>query len=29
MNETITGDEDFLSTILPILDGDTVALRLR
>ena len=29
MNETIAGDEDFLSTILPIRDGDTVALRLR
>jgi predicted O-methyltransferase YrrM len=29
MNETIAADEDFLSTILPIRDGDTVAMRLR
>ena len=29
MNEAIAADEDFLSTILPIRDGDTVALRLR
>jgi hypothetical protein len=29
MNEAIAQDEGFLSTILPIRDGVTVALRLR
>jgi caffeoyl-CoA O-methyltransferase len=29
MNEAIASDPDYLSTILPIRDGDTVALRLR
>jgi caffeoyl-CoA O-methyltransferase len=29
MNQAIAADPDFLSTILPIRDGDTVALRLR
>jgi hypothetical protein len=29
MNEAIASDEDYLSTILPIRDGDTVALRVR
>jgi len=29
MNEAVASDPDYLSTILPIRDGDTVALRLR
>jgi predicted O-methyltransferase YrrM len=29
MNEAIASDDNYLSTILPIRDGDTVALRLR
>jgi caffeoyl-CoA O-methyltransferase len=29
VNEAVASDPDFLSTILPIRDGDTVALRLR
>jgi predicted O-methyltransferase YrrM len=29
LNETIASDPDYLSTILPIRDGDTVAIRLR
>ncbi len=29
MNQAVASDPDYLSTILPIRDGDTVALRLR
>jgi caffeoyl-CoA O-methyltransferase len=29
VNESVASDPDYLSTILPIRDGDTVALRLR
>ncbi len=29
MNQAVASDPDYLATILPIRDGDTVALRLR